>query len=242
MRKIAFSIFFVFIVMIGLHFVGTAPSTVGERVRDDADTARLEHMLYWSGLIDEYYNRMGQYPLQDWIQQNEEVVMVRILTSAQRIYSTKDSASYIAAADVDPEQFFPEVSMKDFVATLEAGLRHGIDEKYDIQQVPVTHPVGYYYFVSRDGYVLRGTCLRCGVTDITELLADGATPTISIASESMLAKVPKSKTRTMMLADPVFQKMSKVPYFKEGYVRAIERRHIHDSRQAPAVTQQPQAQ
>ena len=231
MRKIAFLIFFIFIVMAGLHFFATTPETLGARFRDDADSARLEHLVYWSGLIEEYHAKTGEYPMQDWIQDGEEARLVRIQTAAQRGYSTKGSGSYIAAADTNPDSFFPEASTKDFVSTLEAGLKRGVEEKYDIQQVPTNHPLGYYYFATRDGYVLWATCIRCGVTQVSTLLMDGITPTVNIVSPKMVGKVTKAKTRDEMLADPIFRKLASVPYFKEGFVRTIERKHVHDSKQ-----------
>lgn len=216
--------------MIGVHFFAKAPSTMGERFRDDADTVRLEHMAYWSGLIEEYHDKTGQYPMQDWIEDGQDTRLVRIQTTAQRAYVTKDTDQYNASADMNPDGFFPEASMADFVATLEGGLKRPIEEKYDIQQVPTTSPVGYYYFATRDGYVLWGTCIRCGVTTVSTLLLDGYTPTINIVSPSMVDKVTKAKTRQDMLADPVFRDLANRPYYKEGYVRALERKHVHDSK------------
>lgn len=231
MRKIAFLLFFVFIVMVGIHFFSKTPSTFGDRFRADADSARLEHLVYWSGLIEEFYDRTGRYPMQDWIQDGEDVRLVRIQTQAQRSYTDKAVADkYIATADMNPDGFFPEADMKDFVATLEAGLKRTVAEKYDIQQVPTERPIGYYYFATRDGYVLWGTCLRCGVTPVTTLLMDGKTPTLNIVSKDMVEKVTKAKTRADMLADPDFRKLIDVPYNKEGYVRAIEQKHLHDSK------------
>lgn len=229
-RKIGFSIFFIFIVLAGLHFFSTAPSTVGERFRDDADSVRLEHLVYWSGLIEEYHAKTGHYPMQDWIQPGEDIRLVRILTAAQRDYVTKISDQYIAAADTNPEGLLPEAGMKDFIGTLEGELKRPIEEKYDIQQVPTVSPIGYYYFATRDGYVLWTTCIRCGVTPVSTLLMDGHTPTVNITSPEMVDKVTKAKTRDDMLADPVFRKLASIPYFKEGFVRALERKHVHDSK------------
>ena len=230
MRKIAFAIFFIFIVMIGAHFFAKAPSTVGERFRDDADTARLEHLVYWSGLIEEYHAKTGRYPMQDWIGDGEDVRLVRIQTQTQRAYVTPTSDKYIAAADANPKGALPEAGMKDFVATLEGELKRVIAEKYDIQQVPTTSPVGYHYFATRDGYVLWGTCMRCGITAVSTLLPDGYTPIVNITSPEMVSKVSKAKTRDEMLADPVFRQLADVPYYKEGFVRALERKYILDSK------------
>ncbi len=230
MRKIAFLLFFVFIVMLGVHFFSKTPSTFGERFRADADTARLEHLIYWAGLIDEYHDRTGRYPLQDWIQEGEDARLVRIINKTQRRYAVKGGDKYMPAADVDPKGIFPEAGMKDFIATLQAGLKRVVAEKYDIQQIPTTAPVGYYYFATRDGYVLWGTCLRCGVTSVTTLLSDGKTPIINIASRDMLDKVTKGQMRAQLVTDPEFRKLAEVPYHKEGYVRAIEQKHLHDSK------------
>lgn len=230
MRTIAFLLFFIFIVLAGTHFYGRAPEVLAMRYREDADTARLQHLVYWSGLIEEYHAATGEYPLQDWIQPGEHSRMVRIQTKAQRGYVTKDSGKYSAAADVNPDGEIPEASMKDFVATLEAGLKRYIEEKYDIQSAPVNGPIGYYYTVTHDGYVLRATCLRCAGTEISSLMANGQTPVINIASAGMVEAVPKAKTRDDMLQDPIFKRLADVAYQKESYVRALERKHVHDSK------------
>lgn len=232
MKKIAFLLFFLTIVVFGAHFLSRTPDTFGQRFLEDADTARIEHLLYWSGLIEEYHDKTGQYPMQDWIQPGESVRLVRILNPGQRVYITKTSDKYNAAADINPHGDMPEASMKDFIATLEAGLKRYIDEKYDVQQIPRNSPIGYYYSVTPDGYVLWGVCLRCGVTPVTVLLADGHTPAINIASKSMVAKVEKAQTREDMIANPLFLKLASRPYHKEGFVRMVERKHMHDTKQA----------
>lgn len=185
--------------------------------QEDADVLRLEHLAYWSGLIEEYYAETGEYPLQSRRTHDDEMLLVEILTQEQRSHSGS------------PPEHFREVPLSEFLQEIEAGLKRDIDEKYDIQKVPVRSPVGYRYFTTADGYLIWGTCNTCGITEITTLLTDGHTATVNIASERLAAQVPKALTRDAMLSHPLYLKWRARPLHKEQYVRSLVDKTLHDS-------------
>lgn len=187
--------------------------------QQDADLIRLEHLQYWTGLIEEYYTLTNSFPLQDRLESEGGPIMVKILTKQQ----SKQLGSFM------PQ--FEQVDMSDFVAELESGLGRSIVEKYDIQRIPTKSPVGYFYFVTPEGYLLWVTCQTCGVTKISTLLMDGHTPTVNIVSAGMKGKVTKALTRTEMLEHPIFKTWLSKPFNKEEYVRSIVDENSNDSKE-----------
>jgi len=145
-------------------------------------------------------------------------------------YLKSGSGKYRKSLDNNADGFFQEFPVKDFVAELEAKLGRPIDEKYDIQRVPVKSPVGYNYYPTANGYVFWVTCISCGTSRISTLLMDGVTPTVNIVSPGMQGQVTKALTRDKMLADPGFQQWQKAPFNKEGFVRQVEQENLHDSK------------
>lgn len=186
--------------------------------QNDADLIRLEHLGYWSGLIEEYYSIHNSYPLQASVVSSESPTLVKIATKQQ----SKQITSFMS--------HFNSASMSEFVQTLESGLGREIDEKYDIQKIPTQSPIGYYYFATTEGYVLWVTCITCGVTKTSTLLMDGFTPTVNIVSPSMKGKVTKALTREEMINDPLYQSWLAKPYFKEEYIRTLEKSTHKDSK------------
>ena len=51
--------------------------------QQDADLIRLEHLQYWTGLIEEYYTLTNSFPLQDRLESESGPIMVKILTKQQ---------------------------------------------------------------------------------------------------------------------------------------------------------------
>ncbi|MDF1821354.1 MAG: hypothetical protein P1U64_07275 [Alcanivoracaceae bacterium] len=186
--------------------------------QQDADLIRLEHLAYWSGLVEEYQAETGRYPLQDRLTPENEVILVKIATRQQMKYLSQGMSQ------------FTSVPVASFVSELEAGLEREIAEKYDIQKVPTTSPVGYYYFATEDGYLLWVTCRTCGVTEISTLLMDGVTPTVNIVSPGMKGQVVKALTREEMLSHPVYQGWRSRPFNKEAYVRGLVEENARDSK------------
>ncbi len=196
---------------------------------NDADLARLEHLEYWTGLIEEYEARIGHFPLYDQLE--SPIGLVRIATADQAQYFTSESPKYIRALDNNANSRFQEFSVSEFVEELESGLGREVYEKYDIQYVPDGSPTWYNYFVNDDGYLMWVTCLSCGVTEISTLLFDGYTPTVNIVSEGMAGQVPKAFTREIMLSHPTYVEWKNRSYIKEGFVREREELHSRDSKE-----------
>lgn len=198
----------------------------------DADLARLEHLLHWSGLVEEYHREVGHYPLQDQIG-SDRIGFVRIVTRAQEDFFAPESDKYIPEIDNNANDFFQQFGMKEFVVALQAGLAREITEMYDIQNIPSKSTIGYNYFVTEDGYAIWVPCGTCGVTEISTLLMDGSVATVNIASEGMVEQVFKSLTRDDMISHPTFKGWMARGYIKEGYVRQVETINARDSKARP---------
>lgn len=229
MKKILFLLFFLLIVVLGLRYSQTAAVPVAQRFQQDADRLRMEHLVYWAGLIDQYQSLTGYYPLQQLLQPGQAGLLVRLQTPTQHRYVAKGSAKYQAAADINADGRYAEAPVRVFVAALEQGLNGPVMEKYDVQQAPLTSAIGYNYLVTPEGYVLWTQCATCGDTAVSTPKADG-TAEVAIASTRMLVHNPKARELRDMLADPVFAGWLARGLHKEAFVRGIERAHMHDSK------------
>ena len=198
--------------------------------QNDADLARLEHLEYWTGLIEEYQETTGQFPFTSALAGQEATGLVRIATADQSKYFDPQSSSYDANFDNNYDGMFQEFSMADFVAELERGMGRTIDEKYDIQYVPTRSPAWYFYFVTKSGYLMWVTCISCGVTQISTLLFDGYTPTVNIASAGMKDSVTKALTRQEMLSHSIFRRWKSKKFLNEEFVLEREKKHYDDSK------------
>lgn len=200
-----------------------------EDFQKDADHARLEHLVYWTGLFEEYKKKTGHYPLQNGLE-GEKPGLVRIATKEQQAYFDKTSKDYVAAIDNNARGDFQEFPIKLLVEELEHKLGRSIDEKYDVQKAPSSGPNFYNYFPTKNGYLMWVVCHTCGVTEISTLLMDGSTATVNIVSEGMAGKVTKALVREEMINHPVFKKWLALPYGKEGFVRELEKENLHNSK------------
>lgn len=198
--------------------------------QNDADLLRLEHLEYWTWLIEEYYDKVWYYPFQKDYEASEKIWLVRVATQDQQLYFDKDSDKYIPDLDTNYSKIFKEISMKDFVSEIEDKLGKEIEEKYDIQKVPTTSNNWYNYFVSSKWYLFWVPCITCGVTTISTLTMDGITPTVNIVSKWMLSEVPKSLTREEMLSHSVYKEWKSKDFYKEEYVRNLEKENINNSK------------
>ena len=106
-----------------------------KQYQEDADLIRLEHLEYWTQLLDEYHELKGHYPFQKTIERTDNIVLVKIVTNQQLNYLSVGGVNYDKRLDNNPSGFFKEQSVKDFVAALEQALGREIEEKYDIQKV-----------------------------------------------------------------------------------------------------------
>jgi hypothetical protein len=200
-----------------------------EEYQKDVDLARMEHLEYWTWLVEEYYDIKGFYPFQDKIK-NDDIVLVRISTNHQSTFFTPWNDNYNPKFDNNSTDFFKEYTTKDFINELESWLWREIYEKYDIQKYPVWSPVWYNYFTTERWYLLWVTCITCWVTPVTTLLYDWYTPTLNIASEWMIEEVYKSYTRDNMINNEIYNGFKSRWYKKEWFIRFIEEKNFDDSK------------
>jgi hypothetical protein len=199
--------------------------------QEDADLIRLDHLEYWTELIERYHQLKGYYPFQKQVQGSEDIVLVKIATKKQMGYLSASGTNYDQRLDNNQNGYFKEQSAKEFITELEMALGREIEEKYDIQTVPTSSPVGYYYFASKNGYLVWTTCITCGVTQVSTLLMDGHTPTVNIVSDGMLGKVPKALTRQEMFNHPTYKSWVSRPFHKDEYVHNLVKENSRDSKQ-----------
>lgn len=227
MKKNFLIIFLMIFLSASVFMAKSCFASFEEAYQADADHLRLEHLLYWTGLIEEYYKKTGHYPFQDKRDLDKQIIEVRIATREQAQYFTKGNDKYVEPLDINSTGRFKEVTVKDFVAELEKGLGRAIDEKYDPQRVPTYDPIWYHYFTNDNGYLLYVTCISCGTTEVSTLLVTeiAHTPTVNIGSEAMAAKVTKALTRDKMMENPTFKSWMAREWIKEGFFRELEEKH-----------------
>jgi hypothetical protein len=216
--------------LIACAAAGTGTGSARNSFQHDADLIRLEHLEYWAKLIEQYAEIKSHYPLQDQTTGNKDIVLVKIATRQQQKYLVKSGDKYSPQLDINSSGFFKENSVSELITEIESVIGNEISEKYDIQKVPTSRPVGYFYFVSNDGYVLWVTCITCGVTKISTLALRN-TPTVNIASEGLVSKVSKALTSVDMLNHPIYKQWRSQTLTKESYVRALVAEHERDSKQ-----------
>ena len=203
---------------------------VEKSYQQDADLLRLEHLEFWTEVVEDYHSKTGHYPFQKSLEKNDNIGLVRIATKNQQQYFDKNTNSYIPDLDNNPNNFFQEFSVKDFVSEIEDKLEIDIDERYDIQKVPTISGVWYNYFVTEKRYLIWVPCISCGVTRISTLTMNGIIPTVNIVSEEMLNDVPKSLTRENMLNHPIYKKWKAKSLSKEEYLRNLEKENFDNSK------------
>lgn len=231
MKKILILLIVISILFIGWKiFLNKILVNTENKFQNDADLARLEHLEYWTWIIEEYYDKTWLYPFQTSLKEKDKIWLVRISTKHQQQFFDKNSENYKAYLDNNPTWFFQEFSVKDFVTELESKLWRTVDEKYDIQKYPVSSPIWYNYFITKKWYLMWVTCISCGVTPISTLLLDGFTPTVNIWSPAMMQDVYKSFTRQEMLNNPIFINWKNKKYINEKHVREIENENKNDSK------------
>lgn len=206
------------------------PATAGKGYQKDADLIRLEHLAYWTGLLEEYHSVKGHYPFQNTLEKENSIGLVKIATKQQRSYLSPGSSNYDERLDNNRGNRFTETSIEKFVSEIENVLNRNIAEKYDIQKVPTSSPVGYFYFYTTSGYLVWTTCITCDVTLISTLLYDGYTPTVNIVSEGMKGKVTKALTRKEMLSHPIYRRWVSRNFKKEKYMRSLVKENESDSK------------
>ncbi len=79
----------ILISLILLCFPFSSCSKIEQQFQNDADLIRLEHLQYWTGLVEEYHQKTGEYPFQEKLKSNSEIGLVKIDTKQQRQYLSK---------------------------------------------------------------------------------------------------------------------------------------------------------
>lgn len=107
----------------------------------NADIIRLNHLVYWGKLLEEYHQKTGHYPFSN---QSKFPIYVQIATPQQQSYFKDNQPP--APATTKPT--------KDFIVELEKGLGRQIDEYYDPQYAPDGKPNFYIYMINGQNYHL----------------------------------------------------------------------------------------
>ncbi|WP_191015208.1 hypothetical protein [Treponema zioleckii] len=108
-----------------------------QQYQDDCDIVRLQHLLYYGKLIEEYKEKTGKYPFQG---------------EKQQVYSlifNKNQKKY--CKDTNPNKH-KQISPKKFFAELEKGLGRKVEQLFDPQYVPSGRPVFYIYMIDGNQY------------------------------------------------------------------------------------------
>ena len=108
-----------------------------QEYQDDCDIIRLQHLIYYGKLIEEYKQKVGQYPFEGENQQ----VYAFIYNNNQKKY----------CKDTNPNKH-KQISPKDFFSELERGLGRQIEQLFDPQYVPSGRPVFYIYLIDGNQY------------------------------------------------------------------------------------------
>lgn len=189
------------------------PSLTDEiRLQEDIDHLRLDHLEYWTAVIEEYQDKQGNYPLQDAAIASTKFGHVQLLPD-----HSKDLL-------VNWGENFEEYSTTDLVAELEKGLGRKIARKLPPEETVPTYALAYNYFVEEDGYLFWVSCQSCGITEISTYTMDGKSATVNIASEKMVPKVTKALSREDMLAHPRYKIWRSIKLHDKKRARALEAR------------------
>jgi TonB family protein len=186
----------------------------------DADIVRARHLLEWARIIEAYHKKSGHCPLQRRVE-GEEAIRVRIATREQQtqLNRARDNPGVTA------------ISVKEFVADIEAVLEREIDERYDPQRVSTGPPTYLSYFATKNGYLISAVCRTCPPRSdgFTVRLPSGVS-TINIGSSWFVENVGKTQSIDSLQAHPVF-----VEFIGKGPTRGkwfehLEREQVHESK------------
>lgn len=100
--------------------------------QDDCDIIRLQDLVYYGKLIEEYKTKTGTYPFEG----NTDAVCCLIYNKEQKKYSKDDN----------PNKHIL-ISPKEFYVELEKGLGRKIEQRFDPQYAPSGRPVFYIYMI-----------------------------------------------------------------------------------------------
>ncbi|PJB84318.1 hypothetical protein CO057_00240 [Candidatus Uhrbacteria bacterium CG_4_9_14_0_2_um_filter_41_50] len=124
----------------------------------DADIIRLRHLKYYVGLIEEYKEKTGGYPLQENTiitdypesftdEQKNQLKSFPVYVEIANSWQEAEAKSY---NDSIPFSHY-NGNDQEFFKELERGLNKTINEYYDPQKVSTGRPNFYVYMVNEDG-------------------------------------------------------------------------------------------
>jgi hypothetical protein len=202
---------------------------VEELYQHDADIVRARHLVEWAQIIETYHSKAGRYPLQSRAK-GDETLLVQIATREQQEYLDPGSSKYAKGIDNKVPRF-TSVSVKDFVADIEAVLGRDIDERYDPQRVPTGAPIYLSYFVNRDGYLIWTVCRTCPPrSNSFSTLLWTATPSINIGSKWFIENVRKTQSITSLQANEEFVAFVGNGPTRMGWFAHLEHEQAHESK------------
>jgi len=204
-------------------FVGLALSTLiscgrlnltpAIKVQEDYDHLRLEHLEYWTALIEEFHVKQGYYPLQNSDDDKMGIIHVQILPP--------DSEHLLIDWGDDFRELTPDILLKE----IERGLHRDLKYKFPPEDTPPDYAYAYNYFVNKNGYLVWVACQSCGITEISTYTMDGKSATVNIGSEGMVQNVTKAKTRSDMLSHPLYKKWRAIDIHDKNRVRRLRDRY-----------------
>ena len=231
MRKIiVILVMGIILIICGLFSLTIFYQNAEKSYQQDVDILRLEHLEFWTQIVEDYHDKTGYYPLQQSLEKKDSIGLIRIATKNQQQYFDKNSSLYLSKLDNNVNNFFQEFTVENFVSEIENILGKDINERYDIQKVPTDSIIWYNYFVTEKGYLVWVPCITCGVTEISTLTMDGITPTVNIVSEGMLNDVPKSLVRKNMLNHHIYKNWKSRGIKKEEFLRSLEGENFDNSK------------
>lgn len=111
-----------------------------KRYQHDMDIARLNDLKVLGGLIEEYHQKKGKYPLQGNFELPNYVFI-----------ATKDQMKYIRGGPSHPIAKTPVLNL---IKELEKGLVRKIQMPFDPQKIPTNKPAFYLYMIHGKTYYL----------------------------------------------------------------------------------------
>ncbi len=119
-------------------FLGVSPDAYNR----DMDLTRLKDLKEIGALVEEYKDKTGSYPLQEY-SRDDIPVFVPIVTKKQKKY-TKEPPKYKHIRK----------DVKDFIAALEKGLGRKVVLPFDPQLRTLKRPIFYLYVIKNSDYEL----------------------------------------------------------------------------------------
>ena len=86
--------------------------------QEDADLIRLEHLEYWTDIIDKYYQVKGSYPFQSEVHNNDDIVLTKIATKQQMQYLSSGGNKYQKRLDNNQSGFSRNAQSKNLLLRL----------------------------------------------------------------------------------------------------------------------------